>query len=336
MPAGWVSAGVAAVGLVENTEANSSAKSAANKNNANAAQLSGAQGTMLNQAESVAQQPFTPYTGTLTAPMSGNQQQASTLASQTATNGVAQGDNAKATDLIGNVAGSTWNTDTAAKYMNPYQTEVNDAAIENANRTYLKNLAGVQTTAAGSGSFGGSREAIQEGELAGQNQLNIGSLTAAGNANAYNEAMSAWQADNKTKLAAADAYEQAGQDVTQMTSSQVSDLLKTGGVSQVISQTDLNNQYQQFMRQQGWSAQQLGPLINAVGTAKGSTTQTPGVQSNTANQILGLGSTIAGLYGQSAGSSSGSTDVTYDPTNALSDYNDANAAPPPQYIAPPG
>jgi hypothetical protein len=186
--------------------------------------------------------------------------------------------------------------------MNPYVSAVNDASTAAANKSYLQNLSAIQTGAAGSGAFGGSREAIQEQTAASNNQMNIGSLTATNNANAYNSAVQTWQADNATKLNASNAYEAAGQDVTAMNSNQISDLLKTGGVAQVISQTDLSNQYNQFMRQQGWSAQQLGSLISAVGADKGSPAQTAAVQSNTANQLLGLGSTVAGLYGGSGGS----------------------------------
>lgn len=326
MPAGWVSAAAAAVGAGESIMSNNSAKSAAAKNNAGAAQLAGAQGTMLSEGQQVAQQPFQAYTGTMTAPMSGNEQQGYSLASSTANGGVAQGDNAKATNLIDQVANSGWNSDTAAKYSNPYTSAVTDAATAAANKSYLQNLAGLQTSAAGSGAFGGSREAIQEGELAGQNQLNIGTLTATGNANAYDNALKAWQADNNTKLAASSAYEQAGQDVTNMNSQQISDLMKTGGVAQVISQTDLANQYSQFMRQQNWSAQQLGSLISAVGSAKGSPAQTAAVQSNTANQLLGLGSTVAGLFGGSSSSQGSgapsSTDISSLTSGATTGSND--------------
>lgn len=297
MPAGWVEAAGAAVSAGESIANNVSAQGTSKANNASVAQTQAAQGSMLTQAEQVAQQPFTPYTGTLTAPLAGNQQQAISQASKVANDGTAQADNAAATGLVGQVANNGWNANTASTYMNPYTQAVTNASLTAENKSYLQNLAGIQTGAAGSGAFGGSREAIQEGELGAQHNLNQGTLTATGNANAYNSAVQTWQADNNTKLAAAAAYEAAGQDVTAMNSSQISDLLKTGGVSQVIAQTDLNNQYGQFMRQQGWSAQQLGPLISAVGTAKGGTQQSAPVQSNTANQLLGLGSTVAGLFG---------------------------------------
>jgi len=302
VPAGWVAGAAAAAGAVENISNNQAAGKAASQNNAAAGQVRAAQGTMLTDAENVANQPFQAYTGTLTAPMSGNQQQAYTQASNVANSGVAQADNAAATGLAGQAAGNSWNATTAANYMNPYTQDVTNAATAAANKSYLQNLASVQTQAAGSGAFGNSREAIEEGELAGQNQMNVGSLTATNNANAYNSAIQTWQADNQNKLQAAQAYENAGQDVTAMNNDQISNLLQTGGVSQVISQTDLNNQYNQFMRQQGWSAQQLGSLISAMGQS-GNETATPAVQSNTANQLLGLGSTLAGLYGGSNSSS---------------------------------
>lgn len=324
MPAGWVSAGVAVVGAAENISANQSAKSAAAKNNANNATLSGAQNTMLNSAQSIANQPFQAYTGTLTAPMSGNEQAGYDLAASTAANGVAQGDNAKATGQIDQVANNSWNSGTAAKYMNPYTQAVTDASIAASNKSYLENLAATKTNEAGSGAFGGGRAAIAQSNLTGQQNMNVGSLTATGNANAYDEAIKTWQTDNNTKLAAANAYEQAGQDVTNMNSTQISDLMKTGGVSQVINQTDLSNQYNQFMRQQNWSATQLGSLISAVGSDKGSPAQTPAIQSNTANQLLGLGSTVAGLFGGSS-STAGTTSSIDNQLNSTTDQEVSGA-----------
>jgi hypothetical protein len=314
MPAGWISAGAAVLGAGESIAAGDAASSAAKKNNANNAVLAGAQNTMLNQAQTVANQPFQAYTGDLTAPMSGNQQQAYSLASDTANQGEAQDLSRKGTGLIDQVAGSEWNADTAAKYMNPYTQDVTQGAIDNSNRSYLQSLAASKESAIGSGAFGGSRAAITGATLASDNQRNIGQLTAKGNADAYDNALKAWAADNSTKLNAAKAYGDAGNDITKMNSDQISDLLKTGGVSQVISQTNLSNEYGQFMRQQGWSAQQLQPLIQSVSSAKGSGAQVTGPQSNTANQLLGLGSTLAGLYGSS---NSNSFDSSYNPNDSL-------------------
>ena len=307
MPAGWVEAGSAALGAYESIQGNKAAAGAQKLNNQVAQQNANAQGTMLNSAEQIANQPFQAYTGTLTAPMSGNQQQANSLASSSAgPGGQAAGLMGQATGLIDQVgANSNWNQATAQKYMNPYTQDVTNVALDQSNRDYLSNLSSMNERAAQSGAYGGGRNAIEQGELAGQNQLNDANIQATGNANAYDSAMNAWKADNGMKLSAANAYAQAGGDITRMNSQQVSDLLKSGGVSQVIAQTGLDAQYGQFMRQQNWSANQLGSLIKAVGATRGGVTQSAPVQSNTANQLLGLGSTLAGLWGGGSGSSPG-------------------------------
>jgi hypothetical protein len=284
---------------------------------------------MLNQAETVAQTPYTAYTGQLTAPVSGNQQQGISAASQEANSGVAQADNTAATGLVSGVANSNWNQSTEQKYANPYTQDVTNASLAAENQSYEQSLASNTTNQAGSGAIGGDRAAITNSNLSAQHSLNVGSLTATNNANAYNTAMQAWQSDNATKLNAANAYEAAGQDVTAMNTQDIQNLMQTGGVAQVIAQTNLNNQYQQFENQQNWSAQQLGSLISAVGADKGSPAQTPAVQSNTANQLLGLGSTIAGLYGGGATGSTptyaNSAPVGAIPGNVQTSYGTAQA-----------
>jgi hypothetical protein len=328
MPAGWVSAGVAAAGAVENVMSSNSAAAAAKKNNAAAAGLQSAQNTMLDQAQTVANQPFQAYTGTMTAPLSGNQQQGISQASRVANDGTAQADNTKATGLIDQVAGnSVYDSAAAAKYMSPYTQAVTDASVAASNKNYLQNLSQIQTNAAGSGAFGGSRAAISQATAASDQNLNVGKLTATGNAAAYDAGMKNWQADNETKMNAAAAYEAAGADVTAMNSTQIADLMKTGGTAQVLAQTDLNNQYNEFMRQQDWSANKLSSLISAVGSAKGSPAQTAPIQSNKANQLMGLGSTVAGLFGGSGSSSSNAFAGTSLANNdaAYQAYNQNNA-----------
>jgi hypothetical protein len=327
MPAGWAAAAGAAISAGEGIASSQAAAGAAKKNEANVSELSGAQNTMLNQAEANSNQAFTTYTGTLVAPMSGNQQAAYSLAGADA-NGTspAAADFAKGSAALDSVTANPWNAATASKYMNPYTQSVTDAALAQQNKTYLQGLATLQTGEGATSSFGNARNAIEESNLTASNALNAGSLTATNNAAAYDTAMKSWEADNNTKISAANAYANAGNDVTNMTNDQISNLLKTGGTAQVIAQTNLDSQYQQFLRQQGWSAQQLGPLISAVSSAKGSNTYSPPVQSNTANQLLGLGSTIAGLAGGSGSSNPTGLSFSTSNTGAADEYA-ANSVP---------
>lgn len=301
MPAGWVTAGAAAIGAGESIAGNQAAAGAQKANNANNAIVSGAQNTMLGQAEGIANTPFTPYSGTMAAPLSSNEQQGVSLASSTAAGGVAQGDVAQGTSLL--ASEQPWSAATEAKYASPYTNAVEQAALANQNQSYLKSLSGLQAGEGGTDSFGNARNAIAEADLTSQNNLNVGTLTANLNQQAYDSAIQTWQADNQMKTAAANAYMNAGNDITQMTSDQISDLMKTGGVQQVTAQTGLTDAYNEFLRQQGWSANQLGSLISAVSASKGGPQAAP-VQSNIGNQLLGLGSTLAGLWGGGSSTSS--------------------------------
>ena len=309
MPAGWVEAGAAALGAVQSIMGNKAASQAQKLNNQVAQENANAQGTMLNDAQQIANTPFQAYTGTLTAPMAGNEQLGYDLAAKSAApNGAAATDLTKANSLVDQAAGnSDWNSATAQKYMNPYTQAVTDQALTQANRQYLQDLTGMNERAAQTGAFGGGRNAIEQGELAGQNQLNQADILATGNANAYDSAMRAWNMDNAAKLNAANAYERAGGDITNMNNADISNLMRTGGVSRAVAQTGLNAAYGQFMRQQNWKANQLQPLIQAMGRTKGGVTQQAPIQSNTANQLLGLASTIGGLFGSGSSPGSGNT-----------------------------
>ncbi len=335
MPAAWVMAGTAALGAVQSIMGNSAASKTNAINNQIAQQNANAQGTMLSKASDIANTPFTAYTGNLTAPMSGNEQlgydQAASAASP---NGPAATDMTSANNLVDQVAGnSNWNSATADKYMNPYTQAVTDQALNAANRDYEQNLTSMNERAAQTGAFGGGRNAIQQGELAGQNQLNLGNITATGNANAYDSAMRAWNMDNAAKLNAANAYEKAGGDITKMNGADISNLMKTGGVSRAVSQTGLNNAYGQFMRQQNWQANQLQPLMEAMGKTQGGVRQTAPVQSNTANQLLGLASTIGGLFG-SGSSPGGGTSAADSAASGISDIGGGGSALSSSYFDP--
>lgn len=297
MPAGWVSAGAAVLGAADSAYSNAQAGKANSANNANSAQLASASNTMLNIGETVANQPFEAYTGQMVAPMTGNQQQAYSLASKNAISGGAQQDNAKATGLLDDVAANSFNENNISNYMNPYTQSVTDASLAAQQKSYNQAVASNASRSAQNDSFGGGRAAITGATLASQNALNAGTLTATNNKNAYDSAVQAWQNDNNMKINAANAYNASGQDLTNMNSADISNLMLTGGTSYAINQSNLAAAYGEFQRQQGWSAQQLGSLISAVGSAKGSPAQTAPIQSNTANQLLGLGSTIAGLAG---------------------------------------
>jgi hypothetical protein len=178
--------------------------------------------------------------------------------------------------------------------MNPYTQNVTAYAQKQLNQAYGNVQNAADLNAASSGAFGGDRAALTKANNAGEYELQSGTLAANNQANAYNSAIQAWQADNNRALGAAQSYQQSGNDITNMNAQQIKDLLATGGVAQATQQMQLNANYNNYLDQRGWAANQLQPLLSATsgrGTPAGVTPP------NTASDLLGIGSALAGYYG---------------------------------------
>lgn len=303
MPWGAVQAGLGVAGGIAGLfDSNNQTKA----QQAAIAPLQNAQSTLYSKAEGIANTPYQAYTGTQVAPITGNQQQALTQAQTVANNGEAQTDVGNAENLAGGVANNGWSSATAAKYMNPYTQAVTDAAQKQLNQQYANTINAQQTGAASSGAFGGDRAALTASNDMGQYLLQSGTLAATNNANAYNSAIQAWQADNQRALGAAQSYQASGNDITQMNSQQIKDLLATGGVEQATQQMNLNANYNNYLDARSWSTQQLQPLLQAAG---GKGTPAGVTPTNTASDIVGIGSALAGYFGSSYGGSSGTPTI---------------------------
>jgi hypothetical protein len=274
--------------------------------------LQGANSDLYSKAEGIANTPYTPYTGAQVAPLSSGQQQAVTAAQTNANNQVGQNDVSQATDLAAGVADNGWNSATASKYMSPYTQNVTDVAERQLNQTYANTVNNQQATEASSGAFGGDRATLDKAATTGE-YLNTAENTAAINqANAYQSAIQTWQADNTRALGAAQSYQASGNDITQMNASQIKDLLATGGVEQATQQMQLNANYNNYLDKRNWSTTELQPLLQAT-TGKG--TPAGVTPANTATDLLGMGSALAGYFGSNTDSYNPST--TTDMTNSL-------------------
>jgi hypothetical protein len=290
----WGAAAVVAGAAISGGVAASDSNKAISAQKGAIAPLQQANSTAYSDAESIANTPYTAYTGTQVAPITGSQQQAITQAQTAATDNEAGQDIAKSENLAGQIAGNGWNTATAAKYMNPYTANVTNQAQKQLNQSYANTINQANTTAASSGAFGGDRAALTNAASAGEYELQSGTLAATNQANAYNSAIQTWQADNQRSAQAAQSYQAAGNDITQMNSSQIKDLLATGGVAQATQQMDLNAKYNNYLDQRGWAANELQPLLQATGNKGTPAGVTP---ANTASDLLGMGSALAGYFG---------------------------------------
>jgi hypothetical protein len=317
MPWGVVAAGVfsAGAGMYDQSQASKSQQKAI-------APLQNANAQMYSAAENIANTPYTAYTGQQVAPITANQEQAILAAGQNATNNEAGKDIAQSESLAGQIAANGWNTATAAKYMNPYTQNVTNVAQQQLNKQYATTIAGQNAAAASQGAFGGDRATLNNAATTGEYLTSSANTAAINQANAYNAAIQTWQADNNRMNTAAQSYQASGNDITQMNASQIKDLLATGGVEQATQQMKLNADYNDYLDQRGWAATELQPLISAT-SGKGTPAAPPSV--NTASDLLGMGSALAGYFGSNTNSDPFAGTSLANTNSAMVAYNQNNA-----------
>ena len=161
---------------------------------------------MLGQADALASQPYQAYTGPLTAGASPLQQQAFTRASGLQTPAAV----GQAAQTAGNIAQqyqglsytpATQDLDAASvqKYMNPYLQAALEPQLREARRQ--SQISGLADTSkmTQAGAFGGSRQAILQAEADRNLQQKLSDITGAGYANAYQQAVSQFNAEQARK-----------------------------------------------------------------------------------------------------------------------------------------
>jgi hypothetical protein len=155
----------------------------------------------LSKGYAASNAPFQAYTGPLTAGASSNQQQAFAGASDLATTGYTPS----------TFSSGTFNTAEANKYMNPYLSASLDPQLKELQRqSQINNM-----TSAGklsqAGAYGGSRQAILQGEE-NRNLLDKSQgLISSGYKDAYDKAMAQYNADQGRGLTAQQNTEQSRQ-----------------------------------------------------------------------------------------------------------------------------
>lgn len=247
----------------------------------------------LSRAQDLVKRPYVKYEGERVAGLSGNEQQAGFLAKNSVDE--SQGLVRKGVGQLDQM--SDWNSQTRDKYMNPYTSGVTDVALRNENKAYLQNANALKAKSASMGAFGGDRATMLESQLDKSHLQTVGDITATGNDQAYKEAVSTWQADNNRRIASSEAYRAAGNDLTNMTSQQISDLMRTGGAGRAIDQLNLDVKYSDFVENRDWETNNLQPLLQLVGAARGNTGGGAVGTAGNAGQVIGAISAIAGFFG---------------------------------------
>lgn len=167
-------------------------------------------------ASAAAAKPYQPYTGQQVAGTTTNQQAAATNAAQqlgrfaptySSITGYLNQSAAPITSTYNpnavnanNVSTNDFTSANINGYMNPYTEAALKPQIDDLNQQYATEQNQLNGNAAGTGNFGGSRQALLNAQLAKQNQEAVSNVTAQGYNTAFNNAQSAYETDQARNL----------------------------------------------------------------------------------------------------------------------------------------
>jgi len=223
------------------------------------------------------------------------------------------------------VSGGTFDAPAASYYMSPYQSNVTDIAVREAERKAAMDKSAGALGSIGRGTFGGARQALLQAEQGRNTMQTIGDIRAKGQQEAFMNAQAQFERDQARRMQAAQLGQQAqqfqaglGKDIGLAgmmagidtsgklgalgTAEQTANLERlkaqaaTEGEKQALQQQINDMKYQQFQEQQNYQRNQLEYLSNILrgnAGALGSTQVQYTPQPSTASQIASLG--LSGL-----------------------------------------
>lgn len=242
---------------------------------------------LVNQANTVAGQPYTPYGGPRVAGFSPEQEQAFALAKgsvgqykpalSSATSGTQGVLGALQPSLTGNLSGASRTFPQAAsEYMNPYMENVTKRAQQVANRNFSENLLpGIQNMFTRAGQYGSTRMADAVLKGARDVSENLQSAADASLAQGWQTAGQQFATDASrqgtlAQLAATGSLDAAkqmgvlGSLGQQLSGADAATLEAIGQQRQGMGQKNLDLAYQDFLNQQNYPKQQVDWLSNII------------------------------------------------------------------------
>jgi hypothetical protein len=223
------------------------------------------------------------------------------------------------------VSGGTFDAPAASYYMSPYQSNVTDIAVREAEKQRDLARTGRMTGALGRGTFGGARQTLADVEAERGAAQGISDIRTRGQQEAFMNAQQQFERDQARRMQAAQLGQQAqqyqaglgkdiglaglttgidasGKQAAVAAASQAANLERlkaqaaTEGEKQALQQQINDLKYQTFQEQQNYQKSQLEYLSNILrgnAAALGSTNVQYTPQPSTISQIGGLG--LAGL-----------------------------------------
>lgn len=193
-----------------------------------------------------------------------------------------------------------------AARMSPYQQAVIDIQKREALRDANKLQQQIGASAVGAGAFGGSRQALQESELARQTGQRLADIQAVGSQQAFQQAMNQLSADRAASLAAGQQFAGLGAQQQQLGLAGLGALETVGGTQQAQQQRALDIAYEDFAREVTRPSQQVQEMSSVLRgfnlpVSTYTTSQAQQAPPTFGQQAAGLGLGALGIYGAGKG-----------------------------------
>jgi len=247
----------------------------------------------VGMARDIAQRPYTPFTDQRVASFDPNEQRAYDLA---ATEGGAyRADLDRSRELAERGSQSFLDADIEA-YQNPFIKGALEPAARELREEGLRRKQTAQQEAGMASAFGGSRAAIIASEASGKSLEAISDLYARGYAMAFESAANRFEQDRVAARASSDQFRNLGSEGQRMLSTEMNNLLVTGGLKRSLDQAGLDFDYQQFIEARDWDITNLQPLLAALSTVPHGETMTTSTEGGEFQAILGAAATVTAAY----------------------------------------
>ena len=187
-------------------------------------------------------------------------------------------------------------------YMSPYQSQVIDTALSDFDTQAAKSRLGLGAQAVSGGAFGSGRHGIAEAEFDAASNQGRASLQAQMLQQGFQQAQQARQQTYANQAGIANLQAGLGAGAQARSQAQISGLGTLGGIQQAQTQAQLDASRQGAQMAVLEPQQRLSTLGSGVmglmGGAQGTgTTYQQQPQSSPLASALGIGSTLAGIYG---------------------------------------
>lgn len=286
------------------------------QSNAPPAQFLQAYQNVNNAAQQVASTPYQPYTGTVVAPLSPDQQGA--ISQIQGAQGIADPFINAAAQEVGQSTTPIWQNaqqfspQAVQQYESPYTQNVVNATQAEFNNQNAQQQQGIIGNAISAGAWGGDRSAVAQGIVAGQESLAQAPVIAGLENQGYSQALGEFNTQQGAQIGANEANNwlasQAGYGLANLGNEALNTTLTganaqlgIGGLEQSQAQAELNVPYGQYIAGQAYPFQTVGWLSNiaqGLGGAAGGTASTTVPGPSVGSQVLGAGLAGAGILGQ--------------------------------------